>query len=65
MRILALDVGTKTIGVAISDELGITANGVTTVMRKNTEHDIAEIKRLAGELNPQHNRICRAVTRYA
>ena len=53
MRILALDVGTKTIGVAISDELGITANGVTTVMRKNTEYDIAEIKRLSGELNPE------------
>ena len=34
MRILALDVGTKTIGVAVSDELGITANGIATIMRK-------------------------------
>lgn len=53
MRILALDVGTKTIGVAVSDELGITANGVTTVMRKDLDYDIAEIKKLAGELNPE------------
>lgn len=53
MRILALDVGTKTIGVAISDELGITANGVTTVMRKDLVYDIAEIKKLAEELKPQ------------
>ena len=53
MRILALDVGTKTIGVAVSDELGITANGVTTVARKDLEYDLAEIKKLAGELNPK------------
>ena len=50
---MALDVGTKTIGVAVSDELGITANGVTTVMRKDLEYDIGEIKKLAGELNPE------------
>ncbi len=46
MRTLALDVGTKTIGVAISDELGITANGVTTIRRKNVEHDIGEIRKI-------------------
>lgn len=53
MRILALDVGTKTIGVAVSDELGITANGVTTVARKDLEYDLAEIKKLADELSPE------------
>ena len=31
MRILALDVGTKTIGVAVSDELGIAAHGGKTL----------------------------------
>ncbi|HVY55708.1 MAG TPA: Holliday junction resolvase RuvX, partial [Thermodesulfobacteriota bacterium] len=45
MRTLALDVGTKTIGVAVSDELGITANGVATIRRKDPGYDIAEIGR--------------------
>ena len=31
MRIMGLDVGSKTIGVAISDELGWTAQGITTI----------------------------------
>ena len=31
MRILGLDVGAKTVGVAISDELGWTAEGITTI----------------------------------
>lgn len=31
MRILGLDVGTKTIGVAISDEFGCTAQGIETI----------------------------------
>lgn len=35
MRILGLDVGNKTIGVAVSDPLGFTAQGITTVHRKN------------------------------
>jgi len=43
MRILALDVGTKTIGVAVSDELGIAANPVTTVFRKDMKYDLEQI----------------------
>jgi len=35
MRILGLDFGTKTVGVAVSDELLITAQGVETVWRKS------------------------------
>lgn len=31
MRILGLDIGSKTIGVAVSDPLGWTAQGVTTI----------------------------------
>jgi putative Holliday junction resolvase len=46
MRILALDVGTKTIGVAVSDDLGITANGVATIRRRDIEHDKAELGRI-------------------
>ena len=42
-RYLALDVGTKTIGVAVSDELGLTAQGVTTIQRKNFRSALAEL----------------------
>lgn len=35
MRILGLDFGTKTVGVAVSDELLITAQGVETIWRKS------------------------------
>ena len=35
MRILGLDYGTKTVGVAVSDELLITAQGVETIWRKS------------------------------
>ena len=34
MRILGLDYGTKTVGVAVSDELGFTAHAVETITRK-------------------------------
>jgi putative Holliday junction resolvase len=43
MRIMGLDVGTHTIGVAISDELGITAQGLKTVKRRSLEADFEEI----------------------
>lgn len=33
MRILGLDYGSRTVGVAISDELGITAQGLETITR--------------------------------
>lgn len=49
MRILGLDMGQKTIGVAISDPLGFTAQGITTIRRKNKEQDIAEIKSFCDE----------------
>ncbi len=35
MRLLALDFGSKTVGVAVSDELGLTATGVEIVRRKS------------------------------
>lgn len=35
MRVLGLDFGSKTVGVAVSDALGITAQGVETVRRKD------------------------------
>ena len=43
MRIMGLDVGTHTIGIAISDELGITAQGLKTLKRKSMEEDFKEM----------------------
>lgn len=34
MRIMGLDYGSKTVGVAISDPLGLTAQGIETICRK-------------------------------
>ena len=47
MRILGLDVGSKRIGIAISDELGWTAQGITTLHRGNGEGDLREIGNIA------------------
>ncbi len=43
MRILGLDVGDKTIGVAISDPLLISANGVTTIERIGIRKDAGKV----------------------
>jgi len=48
-RILALDVGKRRIGIAISDPLRITAQGLETLERKTTRQDYAAITRLARE----------------
>ena len=45
-RILGLDVGSKTIGVAITDPLGITAQGLETLRRKNKRLDFEQLARL-------------------
>ena len=43
MRILGLDVGDKTIGVAVSDPLLISANGVTTIERIGIRKDAGKV----------------------
>ncbi|MBU2055118.1 MAG: Holliday junction resolvase RuvX [Proteobacteria bacterium] len=43
MRILGLDYGSRRIGVAICDELGMTAQGLATITRKNREADLEQI----------------------
>ena len=40
---MGLDVGSHTIGVAISDELGISAQGLKTLRRKSIEEDFGEL----------------------
>lgn len=44
---MGLDVGTKTVGVAVADELGITAQPITVIRRSNLKADLAELIRLA------------------
>src|SRR5213594_808776 len=49
MRIMALDVGDKTIGVAISDALLLIAQPRPTLRRKNLKSDVDTLRRLAEE----------------
>jgi putative Holliday junction resolvase len=46
MRILALDVGDKTIGIAVSDELGLTAQGVEVIRRSSPAADFRRLAEL-------------------
>ena len=46
-RILALDVGKKRIGLAVSDELGITAQGIETLERTRVRQDLDNLKSIA------------------
>jgi len=49
MRVLGLDVGDKTIGIAISDGLGLTAQPLTTIRRSNHRTDLETIGSLIAE----------------
>jgi putative Holliday junction resolvase len=51
-RILALDVGARRIGVAVSDPLGLTAQGLETLQRKNQRADLEALRRLIAEHQP-------------
>jgi len=46
-RILALDVGKRRIGLAVSDPLGITAQGLPNLERSNKRSDLDTLDRLA------------------
>lgn len=45
-RILALDLGSKNIGLAVSDPLGITAQGLPTLRRTNRRADLERLREL-------------------
>jgi conserved hypothetical protein TIGR00250 len=47
VRIGGLDVGDKTIGVALSDELGWTAQGLEVIRRRSLEEDLARLDEIA------------------
>lgn len=46
MRIMGLDVGDRTIGVAVSDALGWTAQGIEVIRRTSLERDLARMREL-------------------
>ena len=51
MRKIALDVGDKTVGIALSDELGITAQGLMTLERVGIRKDTTKVLDLVKEYN--------------
>ncbi len=53
MKILALDLGKRRIGMALSDDLGITAQGIQTLQRSNLRADLAALQRLIDERGVQ------------
>lgn len=48
-RILGLDVGSRRIGLAVSDPLGITAQGIETLQRRNKRHDFDRLEQVIQE----------------
>ena len=48
-RIMGLDIGDNTIGVAVSDLMGMTAQGVTTIKRSSKKNDIEALKKIIEE----------------
>jgi putative holliday junction resolvase len=46
-RVLALDVGKRRIGLALSDELGLTAQGIETLQRTRIREDLEKLKELS------------------
>lgn len=49
MRIIGLDVGDKTIGIAVSDALMFTAQGIETIRRESWENDLRRLQELIAE----------------
>jgi len=48
-RVLGLDVGSRRIGIAVSDPLGITAQGLETLQRRNKRADLGALERVIRE----------------
>lgn len=53
MRVLAIDLGTKNIGTAVSDALGMTVRPVGTISRSAEQRDIARLKFLVEDLDAE------------
>ncbi len=54
IRYLSLDVGDRTIGIAVSDLLGLTAQGVETIHRKSLDMDMQRLSELMTQYETHH-----------
>lgn len=53
MRYLSLDIGDRTIGLAASDLLGLTAQGIKTIRRKSFKEDLRQLGEVIAEYDAQ------------
>ncbi|MDD4797830.1 MAG: Holliday junction resolvase RuvX [Eubacteriales bacterium] len=78
MRVLAIDYGQKRLGLAMSDPLGITAQGLETYQRRSSQQDMAHIQQLVRQygvdiivlgwprnMNGTEGSACRSVAAFA
>jgi putative Holliday junction resolvase len=78
MKILSIDYGSKRTGVAVCDELGLTAHGIATIVRKNNKQVLDALARLISDygvekivigyplrLDGSHGIQCEKVDRFA
>lgn len=53
MRVLAIDLGSKNIGIAISDALGLSVRPLDTMRRSSDEKDVARLKLIVDDLEAE------------
>ena len=53
-RYMSLDIGDRTIGIAVSDLLGLTAQGVETIRRRSEEDDLKRLGELMEQYETKH-----------
>ena len=51
MRYVSLDIGDKTVGVAVSDLLGLTAQGIKTIRRTSNKKDLQELREIISDFD--------------
>ena len=66
MRKIGLDVGDKTVGIAVSDPLGFTAQGIMTLERVGIRKDTTKILEMVKRISVRHhsNRTSKKAGRY-
>lgn len=53
MRILGIDYGDSRVGTAVSDPLGLTAQGIGTIKNKGMDNLVCELSKLIDKYNPE------------
>jgi putative Holliday junction resolvase len=54
LKILSMDVGDRRIGMAVSDALGWTAQGIPTLERRSIRHDLEKIQEVLEQHKPDY-----------